>query len=116
MKHRSLFIITILGFTAFAMPGVQAGGKGGNHAPKPVMHTTITSISENSVTVQEAKATKTFTITKDTEIDYNGQRVALSALQPGMRVEISSGMTEGVASRINASEAPKAPVKPAGKK
>src|SRR2546430_116802 len=99
MKHRSLLVIALLGFAAFATPNVQAGGKGKS---KAVMHTTITSISGN-------------TITNETEIDYNGQRVALSALQPGMRVEITNDMSVGgVASRINASEAPK--VKAAGKK
>src|SRR5438309_10383412 len=100
MKHLPLFIALLIA-VAFA-PNLQAGrSKASSKAqPKPPIHTTITSISGNTITVQEAKAAKTFTITNDTEIDYNGQRVALSALQRGMRVEISSGMTDGVACRI----------------
>lgn len=81
--------------------------------PKPAIHTTITSISGNSITVQESKATKTFAITSDTEIDYDGQPVALSSLKSGMRVSVSTGLNENVASRISASEAPPAPKTPA---
>jgi riboflavin synthase alpha subunit len=104
MKRLILLLLSLLSFTAFTTTSLQAGGKA---KPRPTpAHTTIVSVNGNSITVQEAKVTKTFTVTKETEIDYNGQRATLSQLQPGMRVEVTSGMTEGVASRINASEAP----------
>jgi hypothetical protein len=105
MKKLSLIIAIVA--TAALAPNLHAAGK---CRPRPApAHTTIVSVSENSITIKEAKETKTFTITKETEIDYQGQRVSVSQLQPGMRVEVTSGMTAGVASRINASEAPKAP-------
>jgi hypothetical protein len=111
------FLLTIL-LLVLLTPDLHAG-RGwprSKPTPKPAVHTTIASISSNSITVQEAKATKTFTITPDTEIDYNGQRVALSALQPGMRVSVNTGISGDVASRISANESPKEPAKPAGKK
>ena len=75
--------------------------------PKPDFHTVIESISADSITVKEPKETKTYKIDRYTEITYNGQPVKTTDLKPGMRVEVSSNTDTTVASRIDASEAPK---------
>jgi hypothetical protein len=70
-------------------------------------HTTITSISAESITISEGGKAKTFKITKDTEITLKGQKVKPEDLKAGMRVTVNMGSDPTVASRINASDAPK---------
>jgi hypothetical protein len=86
----------------------------GKNQPKPPEkkehtqeHTTITSINADTIVISEGGKAKTFKITKDTEIDLKGQKVKPEDLKAGMRVSVSMGSDASVASRINASDAPK---------
>lgn len=63
---------------------------------------TITSVSANSITVTEAKVSKTLIITQFTEITVNGQRATAADLKAGMIVSITLGTDPSKASRINA--------------
>jgi|SRR5579862_2141845 len=104
----------LLVFAAAVTSNLYAGSKHHSTAkqtPKPPTHSLIVSITATSIRVQEGKESKSFAINSDTEIDYNGQRVTASDLKPGMRVEVTQGMDEGVAERINATEAPPPPKK-----
>jgi hypothetical protein len=70
-------------------------------------HTTISSISAESITITDGGKAKTFKITKDTEIDLKGQKAKAEDLKAGMRVSVNMGSDATIASRINASDAPK---------
>lgn len=83
--------------------------------PVPPHHTTIASISADSITVDEAKASKTYKITSNTEITYKDQKATVSDLHAGMRVSVTAGADPETAARIAANEPPKEPVKPAGR-
>ncbi len=69
-------------------------------------HSTIATISADSITVTEPKGSKTYKITKDTELDLKGEKVKVDDLKPGMRVSVTVGSDAAVAERISASEAP----------
>ncbi len=84
--------------------------------PPKAEHTTITSISADSITISEGGKAKTFTITKDTEIDLKGQKAKVEDLKAGMRVSVSMGSDPTIASRINASDPPKEDPKAGDKK
>lgn len=84
-------------------------------APK-VEHTTITEISDESITISEGGKAKTFKITKDTEINLKNQKVTAGDLKAGMRVTVGMGGDPTIAARITASEAPKEDAKAGDKK
>src|SRR4051812_25091386 len=69
--------------------------------PAPV-HTTISSISADSITITDAHGTKTYKITKDTALELKGQTVKAEELKAGMRVSVTMGSDPTVASRIAA--------------
>jgi hypothetical protein len=50
----------------------------------------------------EEKRSKSFRITKFTEIMVNGRRGAIAQLRPGMRVHVTAGTDRTVAARIEA--------------
>lgn len=50
----------------------------------------------------EEKRSKSFRITKFTEIMVNGRRGAMAELRPGMRVHVTAGTDRTVAARIEA--------------
>ncbi|HEV7401921.1 MAG TPA: hypothetical protein VGO11_03310 [Chthoniobacteraceae bacterium] len=70
-------------------------------------HTTISSVSEESITTTGAGGAKTYKITKDTEITVKGQKATAADLKDGMKVSVSMGSDPTVASRISATDAPK---------
>jgi hypothetical protein len=124
MNPRILLVVALVAqslITGAAYAENKAGGRppggqksGGNAPGKPPEkkehtqeHTTITSISAESVTISEGGKAKTFKITKDTEITLKGQKVKPEDLKAGMRVSVNMGSDTTVASRINASDAPK---------
>jgi hypothetical protein len=117
---RILVIATVLAAATVTIPALHAGTPNKKkYLPvmhQPLMHTTISRISPTSITVKEAKESKTFAITSFTDIGYNGSPAKITDLHPGMRVEITAGSDPSTAARINASEAPKATPKPGGKK
>jgi hypothetical protein len=59
-------------------------------------------VTGSSITVAEANATKTLTITQFTEIVVNGQKASVGDLKAGMKVSITLGTDPTRASRINA--------------
>lgn len=71
-------------------------------APTPTEAAKISSVSLTSITVTDAKATKTLAITQFTEITLNGQRATAAELKPGMTASITLGTDPTKASRINA--------------
>jgi hypothetical protein len=66
----------------------------------------ISNASGNAITVSDQKTTRTFTITRFTEINVNGQRATIADLKPGMTVNVTIGMDPSYASRIVATGLP----------
>src|SRR5205823_1696751 len=115
MKKPSFLLLVA---TIAAALSITTSAHAGNPAPKrtpvPPKHTTIASISADSITVMEANSTsKTYKITDDTVIEFKGQKAKATDLQPGMRVSVTAGSDQTKAARISANEAPKEPTKPA---
>ena len=76
-------------------------------------HTVIESVDSSSITVQttneKVPVEKTYKITGDTEITFDGQRAAPNQLKAGQRVDITpDGADETVAGQIAASDPPPA--------
>jgi len=69
--------------------------------------TTIGTISADSITVNGPEGQKTYKITSQTVIEFNGQAKKASDLNSGMRASITVGTSPNVAARISASEPPK---------
>src|SRR4051812_43918377 len=97
-------------FVATANPAAAAPRKGKNK-PAETHATTISSVTPQSITIQEDKITKTFSITQFTEITVNGQRAAVTQLQPGMTVTVALGGDPTKVSRIDAGGVPVQPTR-----
>jgi len=120
MPRRTLpcLLATVLGVLALgSAPGFAAAPKAPktNKATPVPTHSTISTISADSITVAEPKGSKTYKITKSTELDLKGEKVKVDDLKPGMRVSVTVGSDATVAERISASEAPTEPPAPKGK-
>ncbi|HVF72670.1 MAG TPA: hypothetical protein VM940_13785 [Chthoniobacterales bacterium] len=100
MKNLRLFLITIVcGFLAVD-PAFGASKK--KPTPPPIHTPTIASVTADSITVTEAKTTKTLGITQFTEITVNGQKATAAELKAGMGVNVTLGTDPTKAARINA--------------
>jgi hypothetical protein len=58
-------------------------------APAEVQKTTLVSVTASSITIKEAAATKTLSISSLTEVTVNGQKATIADLQPGMVVSLT---------------------------
>jgi hypothetical protein len=90
------------------MPAIPAGA-----ATKklPVHHhTTIESVSANSITVNAPDGVKTYKITNFTEISFKGQSATVDQLQAGMRVQVTPDAADDqTAGEIQADDPPHDP-------
>lgn len=114
MKKASVVTLLATLILALLLPNgsVFAGSKNEpKKTPTPPKHTVISSVSADSITINAADNTKTYKITKDTVIEFKGQKAQITDLQPGMRVSVSTSSDPATASRISASEPPKEPTK-----
>jgi hypothetical protein len=112
-------VITIIVAVALSSAGAFAegrpGGKqGGKNARMPdrkeaseKVVPTIGKVSADSITVTGLKEEKTYKITKNTEIQFKGQKVPVDQLKEGMRVSVTMGSDATTAARISANEPPK---------
>ena len=98
--HILLPVVAVLVGVLAITPAFAASKK--KPTPPPQQGPVISSVSANSITVTEAKAAKTLTITQFTEINVNGQKATAAELKPGMKVSITLGTDPTRASRINA--------------
>jgi len=106
-KFIPFLLLTAL--VAFAFTDCMAGKppKKPKATPTPAaLHTVIGSISADSITVKEPRETKTYKITKFTQIFFENQAVKFDALKAGMRVDVAIGSDPTVAERITAGPAP----------
>jgi hypothetical protein len=93
----ALLLVILIPFSTF--------GKGKKATPPEHHETVIASVTANSITITEDKATKTFTVTQFTEVTVNGQRATLADLKPGMVVSVTL-MDASRLSRITATSKP----------
>jgi hypothetical protein len=70
-----------------------------NVTPTLITVTTQTVSSKGKVL---AKTSRSFVITKFTEINVNSQRATVADLKPGMKVSVTAGTDASQAARINA--------------
>src|SRR4051794_35068157 len=100
MNHTRLFLVTIVSLLLALNPAFGASKKKGT--PAPIQTPTITSVTATSVTVTDAKSSKTLGINQFTEITVNGQKATAAELKPGMNVTVTLGTDSTKAARINA--------------
>jgi len=111
-----LFILPIA--IALCAPRFAAAG---NPTPRPRMtpghhHTVIESISSDSITITQADGSKTYKITKNTEITFKGEETTADQLQAGMRVQVEPDAADDTAAAsITANDPPKDPAAKSGK-
>src|SRR3954465_10200763 len=99
MKNSRFFFVTMVCALLTVTPAFAASKK--KATPAPIQIPTITSVTATSVTVTDAKSSKTLGINQFTEITVNGQKATVAELKPGMAVSVTlSDPTK--ASRINA--------------
>lgn len=103
-KLLSNFILVLLCLTIIPPTSLEARGKK-KQPESQTRPTTIASVSPDSITVSYGESTKTYTITKFTEITVKGQRAQVSDLQPGMSVSVTLSDATKL-SRITAGDAP----------
>ncbi len=102
---RTLVMILVTATLAIATSGVAVAKGAPKTKPKSTPaehHTTIGAVSATSITIKEATQSKTFTITKFTEVTLNAQPSKVENLKPGMRVSITASGDPSVAARIAA--------------
>jgi hypothetical protein len=93
--------------------GLQAGSMNVPRTPTPShQEIVISRVTPETITIElkmvsatgrvEEKRSKTFTVTKFTEITVNGRKGTATDLKAGMRVNITAGTDRTVAARIDA--------------
>jgi hypothetical protein len=104
MKNRFFVVIVLaIALTTAAF----AGGKKKKAFPAPKDHTPIiSSVTANSITVTQDKATRAYTITRFGDVMVNGQKATIADLKPGMAVSVTIGVDPSQASRVVATGAP----------
>jgi hypothetical protein len=106
MKNRLFIVVSVLLAGITITPALGKGRKI-KATPAPVYHApVISNATGNAITVSDQKTTRTFTITRFTEINVNGQRATIADLKPGMTVNVTIGMDPSYASRIVATGLP----------
>lgn len=102
-----VFALFLAAGVLLALPAqISAKGKGTQKKPEPVVHDAVSVVTDNSITVAGKKESRTYTITRFTEIIVNGQRATAKAIEVGMSVSVGAD-SSGVATLINAHTAPK---------
>ena len=92
----SLLVGIVLASPAFAGSKKKASPPSVQHPPA------ISSVTATSITIADAKVTKTLTITQFTEINVNGRKATAADLKPGMTVSVTLDTDPSRANRINA--------------
>ena len=106
MNNRLFVLISVL-LAVIAIGPAFGKGKKKKATPAPAFHQPIISmVGMNAITVSDDKATRTFTVSRFTEITLNGQRSTITDLKPGMNVNVTIGTDPTHASRITAEGVP----------
>ena len=105
MKTKFFRVFVLI--TALAIAPGFAGGRKKKASPAPKYQTpVISSVTGNTITVTQDKATRAFTITRFSEVMVNGQKATVADLKPGMAVAVTIGVDPTQASRVVATGAP----------
>src|SRR5215468_7630439 len=98
MKNRLSAVVAIL-LVALATAPAFAGGRKKKASPAPKYQTpVIASVTGNTITVTQEKATRAYTITRFSEVTVNGQKATIGDLKPGMAVSVTIGVDPAQAS------------------
>jgi hypothetical protein len=105
--NNKLFVLISVLLAVIAIGPTFGKGKKKKATPAAAYHQTIISmIGMNAITVSDDKATRTFMVSRFTEITVNGQRGTITDLKPGMTVNVTIGTDPTHASRITAEGVP----------
>ena len=104
MKNK-LLVASILLAGLVAAPAF-AGGRKKKTSPPKYQAPVISSVTGNTITVTQEKATRAFTITRFSEITVNGQKATVADLKPGMTATVTIGVDPSQASRVVATGVP----------
>ena len=97
-------LILVFGIALALPPELSAKKKPAAKKTVPVIHDTVSLVSDTSITVAGKKESKTYSITKFTKIIVNGKSATTTAIQLGMSVMVGAD-SNGAASLINANTA-----------
>lgn len=103
---RKLYLLTFCILVLFGtLPTTPVIGASKKKKEPPTEHRqpTISSVTQNAITVSDQAGTTTFAITQFTEIYVNERKAKAVDLKPGMTVTVTVGADPGRASRIEAS-------------
>jgi hypothetical protein len=95
----------VLGITLATPQSLFAGKPAKKKEPEKPSSTTVSAISESSITTASKNGSRTYTIDKHATIRVFGNTAPISAVQVGMRVMVGTN-SKGEASSITASAAP----------
>jgi hypothetical protein len=102
-----LFVLICVLLAVMVIDPAFGKGKKKKATPGPAFHQPIISmVGINAITLSDDKATRTFTVSRFTEISVNGQRGTITDLKPGMKVNVTIGTDPTQAARINAEGVP----------
>ena len=101
-------LLCALALALTLLPAPLGFARGPRAKPRAIEHhdTVISSISADSISIDENKTPKTFKITQFTEVTLHGQRAKVDDLKPGMAVSVTVGIDPMSAARIAAGDAP----------
>jgi hypothetical protein len=102
---KKLLVVFILAAALTTAPAFAGGRKKKASPPKP-QTPLISSVTGNTITVTQDKATRAFMITPYSEIIVNGQKGTITDLKPGMTVNVTIGVDPTQAGRVVASGVP----------
>jgi hypothetical protein len=107
MKNKVSIVMSALLAALMISPAIGGGRKKKGASPAPKYHPpVIANVMPNAVTVTDQNGTRTFIVTRFTEINLNGQRATIADLKPGMTATVTIGTDPTHASRINAEGVP----------
>lgn len=114
IKHIATILIAISLVFASAS-GIFAKGPVAKKEPPKPNHSTVSAVSDTSISVSTKSGAHTYTIGKFTTIIVDGARAKASDIQVGMIAMVGADSSK-TATTITCSPAPKEEVKPAKKK
>ena len=111
--RKSILLLAAICFFFVGTTALNAAGMNGTHTTPTPAHqeTIIGSVTPTSITVTTqtlagngktvlASSSKTYAISKFTEITVNGQKATAADLKPKMKVSVTMGMDPSQAARI----------------
>ena len=102
MNNRLFVLISVLLAVITIGPAFGKGRKKKATPASAYHQSVISAVGTNAITMSDDKTTRTFTVSRFTEITVNGQAGTITDLKPGMKANVTIGTDPTQAARINA--------------